>query len=171
MAEAAARPAAPVDPTKPLSVLVAGSWGPDALMENPEGERVLAGLLAAGHQVTARLHPMTTRHHPELAPGLRERFDGLVVETDMRGRESLFTSDVMISDWSGASFDYAFGLGKPVVYVDMPRKINNDKYLDIGVEPVEVRLRSEIGGSVAREDVDKIGSAVEHAAKAPGQAS
>jgi len=41
--------------------------------------------------------------------------------------------------------DHAFGLHKPVLFIDVPRKINNPNYFDIDIEPFEVGVRHEIG--------------------------
>ena len=31
----------------------------------------------------------------------------------------------MVSDWSGAALEYSFGLKKPVIFLDLPKKVNN----------------------------------------------
>ena len=62
----------------------------------------------------------------------------------------------MISDWSGAALDYAFGLGKPVVFVDTPRKINNPDYQELGIEPFEVAIRETIGQVLSLDNIDNI---------------
>ena len=51
----------------------------------------------------------------------------------------------MISDWSGAALDYAFGLNKPVVFIDVPKKINNLDYQEIGLDCFEEVIRDNIG--------------------------
>ena len=35
---------------------------------------------------------------------------------------SLYQSDLMISDWSGVAFEYAFAFNKPVIFCDVPKK-------------------------------------------------
>ena len=61
----------------------------------------------------------------------------------------------MICDWSGVAFDYAFGLEKPVLSIDLPRKVNNPKYEEIEIVPFEVYMRKSIGDVVP---VNEIGS-------------
>jgi len=77
----------------------------------------------------------------------------------------LQNSDIMICDWSGAALDYAFGLNKPVVFIDVPRKINNPDYQAIGIEPFEVSIRDKIGTIVAIDDIDNIGNHIESTIK------
>ena len=57
----------------------------------------------------------------------------------------------MVSDWSGAALEYAFGLERPVLFVDVPRKVNNPEYERLGIEPFEASVREQIGRVVAPE--------------------
>ena len=65
-----------------------------------------------------------------------DRFDPLPYMT---------AADLMISDWSGAALEYAFGIERPVLFLDVARKINNPRYVDLGIEPIEARMREQIG--------------------------
>ena len=51
----------------------------------------------------------------------------------------------MISDWSGAALEFAFACERPVLFVDVPRKVNNDQYAVLDIEPIEVSLRQQVG--------------------------
>ena len=84
-----------------------------------------------------------------------------VFEKSVDGQESLHLSDVMICDWSGAALDYAFGLGKPVVFIDVPRKVNNADYEELGIEPFEAKVRSLIGEVIEIDDIARIPSVLE----------
>ncbi len=81
-----------------------------------------------------------------------------IYEEDVAGQDSLHNSDVMISDWSGAALDYAFGLNKPVIFVDVPRKVNNPDYKELDIEPFEAQIREKIGTIVSSNkfSLDKI---------------
>ena len=67
--------------------------------------------------------------------------------------DSFYQSDFMISDWSGAALEYSFGLNKPVIFLDLPKKINNPKYKEIDVVPLEVSVREDIGVIVSVDDL------------------
>ena len=51
----------------------------------------------------------------------------------------------MISDWSGAALEFAFALKKPIIFCDTQKKVNNPKYSELKIEPIEVALRQELG--------------------------
>ena len=43
------------------------------------------------------------------------------------------------------SLDYALGLKKPVIFIDVPKKINDPNYTQIKLEPIEIGIRDKIG--------------------------
>lgn len=144
-------------------VLLAPSWGTGSYIEAPWGRELVDAVLRAGHSVVLRLHPMTVRRFPHLAPTYAEAFRGAPfrVETDMDARQSLQQSDLMIADWSGAALEYAFGLERPVLFLDTPRKVNNPEYERLEITPLEVSIRDEIGAVVDPTDLGAIGGWIE----------
>ena len=65
-------------------------------------------------------------------------------EDNVAGQESLHASDLMVSDWSGASLDYALGLKKPVIFIDVPKKINDPNFTQIKLEPIEISIQTKL---------------------------
>jgi YidC/Oxa1 family membrane protein insertase len=138
-------------------IVLAPSWGECSFIEASTGAELIETLLGAGHRCVLRLHPMTVRRFPDLAPDLARRFADrdFRIETDMGEQASLHESELMVSDWSGAALDYAFGLERPVLFVDMPKKVNNPEYERIGLRTIEESIRTEIGVIVAPADVQQ----------------
>jgi hypothetical protein len=128
-------------------VLLAPTWGDHALLETCAFDLVDI-LLGRGYQVIYRPHPMTVRHRKKLLTELQNKFaqhKNFKYETDVGTQESLHLSDILISDWSNAAIEYAFGLERPVISIDLPRKVNNPEYQKIDFEPFEVSIRSNMG--------------------------
>jgi hypothetical protein len=136
-------------------ILLAPSWGTGSYIEAPYGRELIDTVLAAGHSIVLRLHPMTVRRYPRLAPMLMDAYRNrpFEVETDMNAQDSLQLSDLMIADWSGAALEYAFGLERPVLFIDTPRKVNNPEYERLGLVPLEVSIRREIGAVIDPGDL------------------
>jgi hypothetical protein len=144
-------------------VLIAPSWGKEALIEVC-GSRLVQVLIEADYQVTVRPHPMTILHSRRVISDLESRFDGhplVELESDVSSEQSLHFSDIMISDWSGAALEYAFGLERPVIFIDVPRKVLNPDYKEISCVPVEVSLRDEIGAVVSVDALHEVPSHIE----------
>ena len=139
--------------------LIAPSWGPEGIVESGTAFNIVEKLVSEGHQVTLRPHPQTVKFARPKVDEIRSAFathPNFSFEGNVDGQESLLHSDVMISDWSGAALDYAFGLEKPVLFIDVPRKINNPDYESLGIEPFEVYIREEIGQVISTDQLSSI---------------
>ena len=137
-----------IDKGQELLVLIAPSWGPEGIIESGLCLTLIYNLVELGHKVIVRPHPQTMKFNHEKIIEIRNAFtlnDRVTLEVDVQGYDSLLTSDIMISDWSGVALEYALGFKKPVIFCNVPKKINNPKYLDIDLVPLEVSLRNEIG--------------------------
>ena len=161
-AAAATRP--PRLPAGGPRVLLAPTWGPQSTL-HVCGEPLIAALLGAGTRVVLRPHYQTARLAPRLVQGLVARFgaDANFRHVDrMEESDSLLDSDLLISDWSAMAIEYALGLGKPVLFVDVPPRVRNPKYAELGLEPMEMRIRRELGAILP---LDRLGEAPRHVAE------
>ncbi len=159
LADRSAEPHATGD--KP-TVLVAPSWGPTCLFETV-GADVVRTLLDGGCRVIARPHPMTKKRSPGAVEELAATFAShpdFTLDEDIAATRSLHESDVMVSDWSGAALEYAFGRERPVIFLDVDRKVNNPDYEVLGIEPFEASVRDQIGVVVDPTDLSTLVPAV-----------
>jgi hypothetical protein len=162
IAEAHKHPNPALSKTEPYHVLVAPSWGPNGVIET-QGGPLIGILLEAGFDVTLRPHPQTLVLAPEAVERVAARHRGndrLTVEDNVAGQDSLHASHIMIGDWGGTALEYAFGLKKPVIFIDTPRKVNNPAYETVGLDPIEVSIRDQIGAIVAPSDLPSLPSLI-----------
>ena len=148
---------------KQTHVLLAPSWGPQGVIETV-GRQLTGLLLDRGFRVTVRPHPQTSRLASESVDAICGAYAShplFALDTDIAGEQSLRQADVMISDWSGAALDFAFGLEKPVLFIDGPRKVNNPRYQEIGLEPFEVLIRNKVGALLSRSELEGAPDAIE----------
>ena len=165
-ADAAGPPDSNQGQERPKRILIAPSWGPHGLVENGCTD-LIDTLLAHDFSVTLRPHPHSRRSATgklsEIARRYLER-PGFLFEFDVSGYETLLSSDIMISDWSGAATDFAFGRLGPVIFLDIPRKVNNPHYEELSLEPFEVSIRNQIGVVVRPDEIDQIAAHAEEMA-------
>lgn len=143
--EARRRPLRP--PADHPVALLAPTWGEHSILEVC-GESLIASLLGAGVNVVLRPHYQTVRLNPRLVQGLRDRFGadaGFRYVDRMSENASLFESDLLICDWSSMAIEYGLALGQPVLFVDVPPRVRNPEYARLGLEPLEFRIRRELG--------------------------
>jgi len=70
--------------------------------------------------------------------------------------KSLHQADILITDQSGIAFEYTLGTERPTLFIDTPLKIQNPEYQKLGIEPIEINLRSQLGTRVPLEDIKNI---------------
>jgi len=163
------RPPPPVRSDADIHVLLAPSWGEQTIL-NVFGPELMALLLGAGFRVTLRPHFQTRWQTPEVIDRITDRHGGdpdfRLVE-QMGESDSLFDSHVMITDWSGAAHDYALGLGKPVLFMDMPPKSRNAVWQELGIEPFEMAVREKLGALLAPSRLAEAPAIIADLARAP----
>ena len=144
------------------TVLVAPSWGPNGLIEN-YGEKTVRSLLDSGCDVILRPHPRTIQLYPKIVSRLTNTFSRhsqFEFDSSASPMSAYERSDVLVTSWSGAAFEYAMAFGKPVVHVDVPRKVRNPHYSEVPLEPFEVTHRGTFGASVPEEEIQHLGEHV-----------
>ena len=86
---------------------------------------------------------------------LHKKYDGSNVEiqTDFSANSPVLEADILITDWSDISFEYAFTTKRPVIFINTPMKVMNEDYKKIKTVPVNIAIRDKIGKSI---DLDKL---------------
>lgn len=145
-------------PVTKRTVLIAPSWGVGNVLES-YGEHLIELLLEAGNEVIVRPHPETVRRSPNLVALFASKFGNnpnFTLETSVATDDSLLRADVLISDYSGIALEYAFGTERPVLFLDVPTKIRNQRFRELGIEPLEFSLRPKIGTIVSPEKLETV---------------
>lgn len=126
------------------------------------------GAAFPGATLVVRPHPQYVRRHPARVQAIRERMAVLAaaggfafeLEDDFSRPSTMDRSDVLVTDWSGIAYEYAFRTKRPVLFVDTPMKVINPEWKKIGCEPTDISFRSEAGVSVAPDDTERAVRAV-----------
>ena len=99
------------------TVLIAPSWGMNSLFRR-FGEKLIDNIVDSNYNIIIRPHPQSLISDKEIIEKFQKRYkDKNNVEWDFNNVNisSLSRADIMISDFSGVIFDYAFLFGKPVI--------------------------------------------------------
>lgn len=143
-------------------VLVAPTWGPEGIIEQC-GHELIRHLLEAGLSVVLRPHPMSWSQSAAKLGKIEADFSRhplFSIDRNIAARASLDASDVMVTDWSGVAYEYAFALAKPVLFVDLPPKVRNPGYRSVPIVPFEVAVREEIGQVLSPDRLHEVGAAI-----------
>jgi len=142
----------------PPVVLIAPTWGDDSIF-NTCGDELTGLLLDAGYRVIVRPHYQTLTLTPDAINQLKAKYgDHAHFEYQDRMGESdtLFRSDILISDWSAMAIEYALALEKPVLFVDLPRRVRNPDWQELEIEPLEASFRKLAGDIVSPQNLAEV---------------
>lgn len=142
------------------TVLIAPSWQKDNIVDSCL-DGLLDKLRGKEYKVIVRPHPQHVRHQPERMKQLQERFasdQNIEIQTDFSSNSTVFEADMMITDWSGIAYEYAYTTCKPVLFIDTPMKVMNPEYQKIDTEPINIWMREKIGAVLKPSEVDKVDS-------------
>ncbi len=141
-------------------ILIAPTWNEDNILDSCIDE-MLEKLISDDYHITVRPHPEYVKRYGQRMQATVDRWadkvgEGLTFELDFSSNTSIYASDLMITDWSGISFEYSFATGRPVLFVNTKMKVLNPNWEKIGCEPIEITLRDEIGISIEKSDVKDV---------------
>ncbi len=136
------------------TIMIAPSWQKDNILDSCI-EEMLDQLVQTLHHIIVRPHPQYVRHFEARIDALAAKYKGydVVFQKDFSSTESVYMSDLLITDWSSISFEYAFSTLKPVLFIDTPMKILNPDYQELETVPIDLELRNKVGISIAMDNV------------------
>ena len=151
------------DSNQNKTLIIAPSWGKDSILET-FGIALLSSLVNKNWKIIIRPHPDTLKFNLKKYKEVYDKFKNhpdCEFEENISNTDSFYISDIMISDWSGSAFEFAFGLEKPVIFINLPKKINNSEFHLYQSVPIEINLRKEIGEVIEITEIDKIHEKIE----------
>ena len=145
-------------------ILIAPTWNEDNILDSCIDD-LLNSLLCDDYHITVRPHPEYVKRYGQRMGAIVERWqdkigEGLTFELDFSGNKSIYSSDFMITDWSGISFEFSFATKRPTLFINTKMKVLNENWQKIECTPIEITLRDEIGKSIEKSDVKNIGQIV-----------
>ena len=140
------------------TLLIAPSWQEDNILDSCI-DAMLDSLLGHGWKIIVRPHPEYTKRYKARWEALQQRYarvseDELYFERDFSSHESIFTSDILVTDWSSTACEFSFSTLKPSIFIDTPMKVGNPHWKELGIEPSDIALRNQMGISIP---VDRAG--------------
>ncbi len=151
------------DGNKKAKILIAPSWQEDNIVDTCLDE-ILDNLRGKDYRITVRPHPQHVRHRKERMEQLKHKYENdadIEIQTDFSSNQTVFEADLMITDWSGIAYEYAYTTQKPVLFIDTPMKVMNPEYQKIDVVPLNILLRNEIGSSLNPDNLNEIEECVQ----------
>ena len=156
--------------TQNKQVLVAPSWQASNLMDLCIDE-ILMALLGRGYRIVVRPHPEYVKRFPARIRAFLDRYaeqcattddkgGTLTIETDFSSNETVYHSDLVITDWSSIAQEFSYSTKKPSLFINTPMKVMNHEWDLLPLVPLDISLRDELGVSIDTDKLDGLADAV-----------
>lgn len=147
------------------TILIAPSWQYDNIMDSCLDDLVDA-LYGRGYRIVIRPHPQYVRRFPMQMKGILQRHqeklsDDFIIETDFSSNVTVYTADLLITDWSGIAFEFSFTTDKPSLFINTQMKVVNEDWQKIPLVPFDITARSKVGRQVEKSEVRDLAPVVE----------
>lgn len=146
------------------TILIGPSWQESNILDLCFDD-IIKPLLGHGYRIIVRPHPEYTKRYRPRWELLQERYkdisdEELFFERDFSSNESVFSSDVLMTDWSTLSAEFSFSTLKPCIFINTPMKVENPHWTELDIEPTDITLRDQIGVSLDPDNLSNIDSVV-----------
>ena len=147
------------------TILIAPSWQYDNIMDSCLDDLVEA-LYGQGYRIIIRPHPQYVRRFPMQMKAVMERYrdrmsEDFMIETDFSSNVTVYTADLVITDWSGIAYEFSFTTDKPSLFINTKLKVVNEDYQKIPLVPFDITARSKVGRQVEKSEVKDLAPVVE----------
>ena len=146
-----------------ITVLVAPTWGRNGLLRK-HGTKILIPLLEKQWKVILRPHPQSFISEEDMLENIREevrQYPNLHWDNERNGTQSMARANVMISDFSGVVFDFAFLFEKPVITMRYDLNWMGLEGSDLPWDPWELSTLDTIGRQIDQKDLDCLPEIIE----------
>ena len=147
--------------TRPYKqILIAPSWQEDNILDSCL-DQIIENIYGDGVKIIVRPHPEYMKRYGYKMTAIQEKYkdydaDKLQFELDFSTNTTVYSSDILITDWSAISAEFSFATSKPCIFVNTKMKVNNQNWQKINITPMEIQLREIIGKSVDKDQLDTL---------------
>lgn len=139
-------------------ILIAPSWFEGCIFDTCLPE-LLQQLASLSYTVILRSHPEYEKRKKKdfkKVKQLMASYPAMMIDTEPDVMKRLAGTDILITDRSGIAFEFAFGVGKPVLFIETALKQNNPDWKELEIEPVENSIRAELGVAISPAQINNI---------------
>lgn len=144
-------------------ILIAPSWQDHNIIDSCL-EKLLDVLKEKDYEIIVRPHPQEVRLKAEYMEALKQKYDSehVMIQTDFSSNNPILEADLLITDWSGISWEYAFTTLRPILFIDTPMKVMNPEYEKIPTVPLNILLRDKLGKRLKPDEMDQVAETVDY---------
>lgn len=114
-------------------------------------EKIIIELTNNENYVILRTHPEVLKRYKKKLNYLDKIFSknkNFELNTDLQNLDPLNKSNILLTDNGGMGLEYSYIHKKPVIFLNHIDKINNEKFNEIKIEPIEDKFKKEFGNII-----------------------
>lgn len=144
-------------------ILIAPSWQDHNIVDSCL-EELLERLKGRGYDIIVRPHPQEVRLKKDYMNTLKQKYEasGIEIQTDFSSNNPVLEADLLITDWSGISWEFAFTTLRPILFINTPMKVMNPDYQKIEAVPLNISLRDKLGKDLDLDQLDRVAETAEY---------
>ena len=145
------------------SILIAPSYHDGNIVESCLDD-VMEQLTNLDYYIVVRPHPQHIRHRKEQMEQLKDKYkdyENVDVQLDFSATDTVWRADLLITDWSDITFEFAFCTHQPVLFINTPMKCMNPDYQELGIVPMNIEIREIFGTSLDTDKLDELPEKIE----------
>ncbi|MBR6412255.1 MAG: CDP-glycerol glycerophosphotransferase family protein [Alphaproteobacteria bacterium] len=146
------------------TILIAPSWGKESMLYK-YGEKILSSLSDMPYNIIIRPHPQMKIDNPRLLEQLQKEYmhiSKITWDFEREGLKSMSNSDIMISDFSGIVFEYAFIYKKPVITLSKEMNIEMYDVSDLDKPTWKYQVWKQLGHALNAQEIQELPKIIEH---------
>ncbi len=149
------------------SILIAPSWQYDNILDSCLDNMLEDLLKADKYKITVRPHPQYIRRFPMQMEAIIEKYkdrfgENFEIQTDFSSNSTVYSADLLITDWSCIAYEYSFTTNKPTLFIDTQMKVINKDYKKIKLQPFDIWARNSVGKSITKEETKEISKVIDY---------
>ena len=147
------------------TILIAPTWGQWSISEICL-DNIFKILTKNNYRIIYRPHPITIKQKSSYLKKINNIYKNTVeFQYNFLSTKFLKTVDILISDWSGFALEFHLLSQKNIIFIDTPAKIKNKNFNDLGIIPIEDKIRNKIGQILQIENLEKIDDIIKNLLK------
>lgn len=144
--------------TSVKTILIAPTWGKNGLLRSLDVMSIKS-ILEQGFNVIIRPHPQSYTSEAGLLKSFEQGLLGyanLEWDNTVDNFDVLVKSDLLISDFSGIIYDFAFVFNKPVITVDAEMNVDGFEQFNLPMPIWDIDFVQQIGKRISKQEISEI---------------
>jgi YidC/Oxa1 family membrane protein insertase len=126
-------------------------------------EELIENLGISDFEVWLRPHPEYVKRFPDRMAKIEKacaKTKNVTPKLEFGSMYCLHEADILVTDYSTISMDYALGTERPVIFINTPMRVDNPEVGRLGIEAIENIYRSKIGKELALSQLSQLDRAL-----------